>query len=67
MLKRIEIWLFQGVKVDEIPCIFHGAILPALPPAISQGIHSPGPPELCLSWQKPHVQVERLLGAVKLQ
>ncbi len=27
MLKRIEIWLFEGLKLHEIACNFHWAIL----------------------------------------
>ncbi len=36
-------------------------------PTFSRGIHSSGPPAPCLSTQKTHVRVERLLGSVRLQ
>ncbi len=62
----IEIWLFQGVNVNEMGWNFHGRILTPWP-TISIGIHSLGHLVPYVSTQKPHVWVERLLYSVKLQ
>ncbi len=66
MPKRREIWLFEGVKVDEMHWNFYRRILTPWP-TIFTGIHSPGPLALWASMQKPCVRVERLLGSVKQQ
>ncbi len=66
MPNRREIWLFQGVNMDEIGWNFHGGIQTPWP-TVSTRIHSPGPPVLWASMQKPGVRVERLLGSVKQQ
>ncbi len=63
---RTQMWLFQGVKVDEIGWNFHGKILTSRL-TFSSRIHSPGPLALWVSMQKPCVQVERLLASVKQQ
>ena len=66
MPNRTEIWLFQGVKVDEIGWNFHGRIW--IPwPTIPTRIHSPGPSAPWASMQKPRVRIERLLVSVKQQ
>ncbi len=61
-----QMWLFEGVKVDEIGWNFHGTIWTQRQ-TFSRGIHLPGPPAPWASMQKPCVQVERLLGSVKQQ
>ncbi len=66
MPNRREIWLFQGVNMDEIGWNFYRKILTPWP-TISTGIHFPGPPEPWASMQKPCVWVERLLCSVKQQ
>ncbi len=66
MPNRREIWLFQGVNMDEIGWNFHGGIRTTWS-TISTGIHSPGPPALWASMQKPCVWVERLLGSMMQQ
>ncbi len=63
---RTEIWLLEGVKVDEIGWNCHGTIWTQRQ-TFSNGIHPPGPPALWTSMQNPCVQVERLLGSVKQQ
>ncbi len=63
MPNRREIWLFQGINVDEMAKILIGKTRPT----ISTGSHSPGPPAPWASMQKPRVRVERLLRSVKQQ
>ncbi len=63
---RTEIWLFEGVKVDEMDWNYHGRIR-SQRQTFSSGIHPPGPLALWASMQKPCVQVKRLLGLVKQQ
>ncbi len=63
---RTQMWLFEGVKVDEIDWNFPGTIWTQRQ-TFSRGIHPPGPPAPWASMQKPHVRVERLLGLVKQQ
>ncbi len=57
---------FSVGNMDQMAWKFHGRILTPWP-TISTRIHSPGPPAPCRSTQKPCVQVERLLGSVKLE
>ena len=66
MPNRRENRLLQGVNADEIGWNFCRRILTPWP-TISTGIHSPGPPALWASMQKPRVQVERLLRSVRQQ
>ncbi len=53
ILKGLEIWPFPGVNADEIAWNFPGGVLPTRH-TLSRGNHSPGPPELWASTQKPH-------------
>ena len=63
---RTQMWLFEGVKVDEIGRTFHW-IIQTRRQTFSRGNHPPGPLAPWASMQKPCVRVERLLGSVKEQ
>ncbi len=66
MPNRREIWLFEGLNMDEIGWNFYRRILTPWPTIFTR-IHSPGPSALWASMQKNHPRVERLLHSVKQQ